>query len=105
MPRWLGSLTALVHCPQRPEPFGRVLAEALATGIPVVACEEGAAPEVLGGAGLLAAPHDDAMLAGLIRRLLADPELRARLALAGRRRAEALFDERVYAERVARHLR
>jgi len=105
MPRWLGSLTALVHCPERPEPFGRVLAEALATGIPVVACEEGAAPEVLGAAGLLAAPHDDAMLAGLVRRLLADPELRARLALAGRQRAEALFDERVYAERVARHLR
>ncbi len=105
MPRWLGSLTALVHCPQRPEPFGRVLAEALATGIPVVACAEGAAPEVLGGAGLLAAPHDDAMLAGLVRRLLADPELRARLALAGRQRAETLFDERVYAERVARHLR
>lgn len=105
MPRWLGSLTALVHCPERPEPFGRVLAEALATGIAVVAWDEGAAPEVVGEAGLLAAPHDDATLVGLTRRLLADPGLRARLARAGRRRAEALFDERVYAERVARHLR
>lgn len=105
MPRWLGGLTALVHCPQRPEPFGRVLAEALATGLPVVASDEGGATEVIGHAGLLCAPNDDAMLIGLTRRLLVDSDLRIRLALAGRQRAEAMFDERAYAERVAQHLR
>lgn len=105
MPRWLGSLTALVHCPERPEPFGRVLAEALATGVPVVASDEGGATEVVGEAGLLAAPQDDAMLVALTRRLLLDSDLRVRLAVAGRQRAEALFDERDYAERVAQHLR
>lgn len=105
MPCWLASLTALVHCPERPEPFGRVLAEALATGVPVVASDEGGAPEVIGEAGLLAAPRNDAMLAQLTRRLLGDADLRARLARAGRQRAEAMFDERAYAERVAQHLR
>lgn len=105
MPRWLGSLNALVHCPERPEPFGRVLAEALAAGVPVVAFEEGGVPEVLGDAGLLVAPKDDLMLAALTRRVLGDPDLRARLVDAGRQRAEMLFDERTYAERVASHLR
>lgn len=105
MPRWLASLSVLVHCPQRPEPFGRVLAEALASGVPVVACEEGGAPEVVGDAGLLVAPRDDVMLVALTRRLLDDPALRRRLGEAGRRRAESLFDERAYAQRVARQLR
>jgi glycosyltransferase involved in cell wall biosynthesis len=105
MPRWLGSLHALVHCPERPEPFGRVLAEALAAGVPIVAFEEGGVPEVVGDAGLLVAPQDDLMLGAFTRRLLGDPELRARLARIGRQRAEALFDERTYAERVVCHLR
>lgn len=104
MPRWLGELTVLVHCPERPEPFGRVLAEALATGLPIVASNAGGIPEVVGEGGLLAAPHDEAMLAALISRLLSDPELRTCLGSAGRKRAERMFDERVYAERVARHL-
>jgi glycosyltransferase involved in cell wall biosynthesis len=105
MPRWLASLSVLVHCPERPEPFGRVLAEALASGVAVVAADEGGAPEVVGDAGLLASPRDESMLVSLTRRLLADADLRATLGRAGRRRAEALFDERAYAERVARYLR
>lgn len=105
MPRWLGSLSVLVHCPELPEPFGRVLAEALAVGLPIVASDEGGVPEVVGGGGLLATPRDDETVVDFSRRLLSDPMLRARLGNAGRQRAEALFDERAYAERVAHHLR
>jgi glycosyltransferase involved in cell wall biosynthesis len=105
MPSWLQSLSILVHCPERPEPFGRVLAEALATGLPIVASNEGGVPEVVGDAGVLAVPRDDEELVAHTRRVLADAELRARLAQQGRRRAEAMFDERIYTQSVAAHLR
>lgn len=43
----LGGATALLNPIQWPEPFGLVMAEALATGTPVVATPAGAAPEIV----------------------------------------------------------
>src|SRR5205823_12445266 len=43
----LAALDVLVHCPSAPEPFGRVLAEAMAAGRPVVAARCGGIPEVV----------------------------------------------------------
>jgi glycosyltransferase involved in cell wall biosynthesis len=48
MPRVLKALDVFVLC-SRHEGFGRVVAEALAAGVPVVATDEGAAPELLRG--------------------------------------------------------
>jgi glycosyltransferase involved in cell wall biosynthesis len=45
--RLLGGATALLNPIQWPEPFGLVMAEALATGTPVVATPAGAAPEIV----------------------------------------------------------
>ncbi len=45
--RLLGGATALLNPMQWPEPFGLVMAEALATGTPVVATPAGAAPEIV----------------------------------------------------------
>jgi glycosyltransferase involved in cell wall biosynthesis len=97
---WLAELTLLVHCPERPEPFGRALVEAMAVGIPVVVSAEGGPSEVVGDAALVVAPHDDAGLQRATRRLLGDAELRAELSARGRERARA-FDEGAYAARVA----
>ena len=79
------------------------LIEAMAAGVPVVSTLSGSIPElVTDGAGLLVPPRDPVALAAALERLR-DPELRRRLAAAGRARVEAEFDvERVAAELAAR---
>lgn len=69
------------------EGFGLPLAEALAAGTPVVTSDLPVHREVTGGAAELVDPRDPAAIAAGIARLLAEPELRAARARAGRERA------------------
>lgn len=73
---------ALFVLPSRQEGLGIVLLEAGAAGCPVVAAEVGGVGEVVTAeeTGLLVPPEDPAALAAAMRRLLADPALRDRLA-------------------------
>lgn len=75
------------------EAFGRVPAEALVTGVPVVAAREGAVPEVLrdGETALLVPPGDPGALARATIRLLSDRTLRDRLVAEGRRDVKRRF--------------
>jgi glycosyltransferase involved in cell wall biosynthesis len=67
-----------------------VLLQAMASGIPVVAANARALPEfVRPEHGVLVDPHDPAALAGALADLLATPEPRGRMGLAGRRAAES----------------
>jgi glycogen(starch) synthase len=78
-----------VFClPSRVEPFGIVVIEALRAGRPVVVSSRGGAPEIVRHEreGLVADPFDPAAYGAAIDRLLADRELAARLAAAGRER-------------------
>lgn len=70
------------------EQFGRVLVEAMASGVPVIGSTCGAIPEVIGEAGLVFAERDASALAAAIRQLLSDAALRERLAIQGRTRVE-----------------
>jgi glycosyltransferase involved in cell wall biosynthesis len=88
----MAALDVCVHASRLPEPFGRVLVEAMAQGTPVVSTTIGAGPElVLPGAGVLVQPGDADALAGALVEILADGR-----ALAGRaasaRAAAARFD-------------
>ncbi len=87
----LADLDVLVHASVIPEPFGQAVVEGMAAGLPVVATEAGGPAEVIthGVDGLLVPPGDRAALAGALRSLGNDPELRARLGAAARQRARA----------------
>jgi glycosyltransferase involved in cell wall biosynthesis len=77
--------------PSRYEGYGIVYAEALAHGLPVVACDAGPVPELLGReAALLVLPGDVEALSGALDLLLSDTGLRDRMSAAARRRAKAL---------------
>ena len=91
VPDVMASLDALVHPAIQPEPFGRVLVEAMAAGCAVVASDVGAVREVVGDAGALVPPGDAPALAMRLAALAADPARRAALGAAGRARALALF--------------
>jgi glycosyltransferase involved in cell wall biosynthesis len=74
------------------EGFGLVFAEAMAAGLPVVACRASAVPELVldGRTGLLVSPRRPDELASALERVLMDEALRRSLGSEGRRRVEAL---------------
>ena len=77
------------------EQFGRVLAEAMACGVPCIGSDSGAIPEVIGDAGLVFKEGDAKALAACASRLANDAHLRVRLAKASRQRALKYFEEKV----------
>lgn len=87
----LAGLDVAVHASITPEPFGQVVVEAMAAGLPVVAAAAGGPAEVVtdGVDGVLVPPGDSESLAAALRRLAGDADLRTRLGTAGRARAEA----------------
>lgn len=89
---FMGACDVFVHASRLPEPFGRVLVEAMAHGTPVVTTAIGAGPElVTPETGLIVPPGDPAALADAIEGLLADPTALVRMSEAARGRA-AEFD-------------
>ena len=70
------------------EQFGRVVVEAMAAGVPVVASDSGALPDVVGEAGLLVPEADPTALAEALLRVAREPGLWERLREAGLERAQ-----------------
>jgi glycosyltransferase involved in cell wall biosynthesis len=97
------ALDVVVHASTQPEPFGLVIAEAMACGRAVVASAAGGAGEIVtpGHDALAVAPGDVDGLAEAIRRLALDPVLRDRLGRAGRETAVRRFDRARLAAEVA----
>lgn len=86
----------LVHASLTPEPFGQVVLEGMAAGLPVIASRGGGPAEIItdGADGLLFTPGSEAELAERLQLVAGDPALRARLGDAGRARAREFAPER-----------
>lgn len=100
---------SMVVVPSLDEGFGMTALEAMTVGVPVVASNRGALPEVVSDAGLLVDPEANGSLANAMARLLRDRPLAARLVEAGLHRsslftwrASARELRRAYAEAVTR---
>ncbi len=99
IPRVLCAFDVAVHGSIQPEPFGMVIGEAMACGLPVVASAAGGpADQVVEGAtGFLVPPGDAPTFAARIGRLLDDGNLRATMGAAGRARVAAEFSSERHA--------
>jgi glycosyltransferase involved in cell wall biosynthesis len=96
--RVLWAMDVLAFPSQKPEGFGRPIVEAMSAGLPVVAVNVGASPELLlhSETGLLAPPGDARALADALGWILARPDLRDTMGAAGRQRAVTRFSEATY---------
>ena len=92
----LDAMDVAIHASIKPEPFGRVMIEAMALGLPVIAPREGGPLAIVedGVTGLLVAPRDPAALAGAIEDLVGNDERRRAMGRAARRRVDEVFDLR-----------
>ncbi|HEX8390713.1 MAG TPA: glycosyltransferase family 4 protein [Longimicrobium sp.] len=97
------ALDVVVHASTQPEPFGLVIAEAMACGRALIVSDAGGAREIVHPEhdALTAVPGDAASLSSAIQRLAADPALRAELGRRGRETALRDFDRARLARQMA----
>lgn len=82
--------TVFVHVPTAPEPFGQVVVEAMASGLPVVASRAGALGRLVPpDAGALVPPDDAEAVADALETILQAPARRARMGERARAAAQA----------------
>lgn len=104
------NLADIFVLPSIEEPFGIVLTEAQACGIPIIASNTGGIPEVVDHrkSGILIPPKSPSKLASAINELLADHSLRIEMGKAGRKRVIEEFSwertskktEKIYQEKI-----
>ena len=89
----LAGLDLVLHCADQ-EPFGRVLIEAMAMQVPVIAFSGGGPDEIIdhGKTGILVPAAGTNDMAAAAVRLLADPDARQAMGSAARERARLHFD-------------
>jgi glycosyltransferase involved in cell wall biosynthesis len=95
-------LCDVIAVPSRREAFGRIIIEAMAARVPVVASAVGGIPEVCADrfTGLLVPPDDPDALATALAATLSDPEATAARVRAAAADVAARFDIRMHAARV-----
>ncbi|NOZ72909.1 MAG: glycosyltransferase family 4 protein, partial [Chloroflexi bacterium] len=93
MPQILAALDIVVVPSTRPEPFGMVVIEAMASGRPVIATRHGGPRETIkeGETGYLVSPQHPSEMRTALVRLATQPPLRQQLGAAGRQRVIQQF--------------
>ena len=96
------AVDVVVHASIEPEPFGLVITEAMAYGVPVIASSLGAPREIIDDAhdGYLVHPKDTRKLASMISKLLQNDELRHEMGARAKKKVLEIYD----AERYARNI-
>ena len=76
------------------ESFGIVLVEAMASGKPVISTDVGAIPEIVdnGKTGIIIPPRDSKAFADAILKLVGNKNLRIKMGIEGRKKAEEEYD-------------
>jgi glycosyltransferase involved in cell wall biosynthesis len=100
--RWYNAMDVVVAPSVYSEPFGLVIAEALACGRPVIASRIGGIPEIMSGPldEFLVPPNDVDALAAALQRLIGDPERRAQAGRIGREIVEKNFGVALFLDRL-----
>lgn len=98
LPSLLACADFYIHT-SRTESFGRVIAESLVCGTPVIAYNVGAIAEVAGPGAVLVRAGDVGALTSAVLELTRDPQRRKKLAEEGGRRIERFYDSRIQAEK------
>lgn len=92
VPHYIGAMDVMVAPSQTTshwkEQFGRMLIEAFAAGVPVIASDSGEIPITVGDAGIIVPEKDAAGYATAIRRVLDDSALRSEMITKGLARAK-----------------
>jgi len=98
------STATLVVVPSKKEPFGRVAAESMMAGLPVVASNVGGLPEIVvnNQTGFLVEPEDLNGFAEKIGLLLNDPDNANKMGQAGKTRAISKFSVSGHADNILR---
>jgi glycosyltransferase involved in cell wall biosynthesis len=93
IPALMASMDVIAHCSIAPEPFGRVVVEAMLAGKPVVAADAGGVQEIVehGKTGFLFAPGSAVALRDALHEVLRDTANAAEIAVAGRALAREKF--------------
>ncbi|NDJ86995.1 MAG: glycosyltransferase family 4 protein [Chloroflexi bacterium] len=81
------------------EQYGRVIIEAMATGVTVIGSDSGAIPDVIGDAGLVFPEDNIGQLATQLRRVIEAPDLRRTLGQQARARVLEHFTQKQVAEK------
>ena len=99
----LSEIDLLVH-PANQEPFGRVLLEASAAGVSIVATDVGGTSEIVvdGLTGLLVPPRNSSALAKAVTEIVSDQTKSFQFRENARRRAVSEFSNVVAADRLSR---
>jgi glycosyltransferase involved in cell wall biosynthesis len=96
-------MDVVVHASILPEPFGRVVLEAMSQGKPVIAATLGGPRECIteGEDGFLVDPWDRDALANRILQVIQDAQLREKLGRAAKHKVEQHFGKQAYGTRIA----
>ncbi len=101
MPAFYHSLDFLIHLPLEPDPSPLALAEALASGLPIILASGGGADAMISEAGgWLVPPNQPDAVAALVEQIAAGPHELAERGRRARSYAEAHFNPDAYARRL-----